>query len=304
METLDQLRLNFNQDSLLVLNVCLGFVMFGVALAIKLSDFKQIAHHPTSVIIGLVSQIFLLPLLTYLLILSIQPHPSIAMGMILVACCPGGNISNFMTLLAKGNAALSVSITAFSTVAALIVTPLSFTLWGALYSNSAQEVVNIRIDALEIFKTILLIVGIPLVLGMWVAAKFPTLTAKIIKPVKIISLVIFAGFIIGAFAANFEIFLHYIQYVVLVVFLHNSIAFAGGYYLGKVFSLPLADTKAIAIETGIQNSGLALILIFNFYDGMGGMALVAGWWGIWDIISGLIFAWILSAIPIRIKVKS
>lgn len=303
MEEVNQLRLHFDQDSVLLLNICLGIVMFGVALAIKFEDFRQILYYPKAILVGLASQILLLPALTFILILILQPQPSIAMGMILVASCPGGNISNFMSLLSKGNVALSVSITAFSTLAALIVTPLNFALWGTLYNSSTQEVLKLSIDPLEIFQTILWIVGIPLVAGMWVTAKFPDLTRKIITPIKIISLVIFAGFIIGAFAANFDIFLHYIHYVLLVVFLHNTIAFAGGFYLGKAFSLSIPDTKAIAIETGIQNSGLALILIFNFYEGLGGMALVAGWWGIWDIISGLVFAWVLSLVKERQKVK-
>jgi BASS family bile acid:Na+ symporter len=238
------------------------------------------------------------------LVLLINPWPSVALGMLLVAACPGGNVSNFMSLLAKGNAALSVSLTAFSTLAALVMTPFNFAFWGKLYASTNDHVASISLDPFAMFQAIVLVVGIPLLLGMWFATQYPAFTTKIKKSIKILSLVIFAGFIIGAFSANFDIFLNYIHLIILIVLVHNAVAFAGGYYLGKFFSLPLADTKAIAIETGIQNSALALLLIFDFFDGLGGMAIIAGWWGIWDIFSGLALAWLLSRVEIKAKVIS
>jgi len=304
MEQLDHIRLHFNQDSLLLLNICVGFVMFGVALELTLDDFKKLGGHPKSLIVGLVSQFFLLPALTFLLILLIDPWPSVALGMLLVAACPGGNISNFMSLLAKGNAALSVSLTAFSTLAALVMTPFNFAFWGKLYASTNDHLSTISLDPLAMFQTIVLVVGIPLLLGMWFATQYPGFTQNIRKPIKILSLLIFAGFIIGAFSANFDIFLNYIHFIILIVLVHNAVAFAGGYYFGKAFSLPLADTKAIAIETGIQNSALALVLIFDFFDGLGGMAITAGWWGIWDILSGLALASLLARMEVKEKVVS
>ncbi len=304
MEPLDQVRLHFNQESLLWLNICVGFVMFGVALELTLDDFKKLGARPKSFIVGLAAQFLLLPALTFLLILVINPWPSVALGMLLVAACPGGSVSNFMSLLAKGNVALSVSLTAFSTLAALVMTPFNFAFWGKLYASTNDHLVSINLDPFAMFQTIVLVIGIPLLLGMWFATQYPAFTKKVKKPVKILSLVIFAGFIIGAFSANFDIFLNYIHLIILIVLLHNAIAFAGGFYLGKAFSLPLADNKAIAIETGIQNSALALLLIFNFFDGLGGMAIIAGWWGIWDIFSGLALAWILARVGVKTKVVS
>jgi len=296
MEVLDEIQLNFNQDSLLLMNICMGLVMFGVALELSLQDFKIILKKPKGFIAGLISQFLLLPAVTFLLVLLIEPTSSVALGMILIACCSGGNISNMLTVMAGGNPALSVSLTAFATLAAVVATPANFTLWGNLYLSTGADLPRVSISFLDMLKTILLMVGLPLILGMWFREKFPKINEKIRRPIRLLSIVIFAAFVIGAFSANFQIFLDYIHFIILIVLLHNALAYGGGYGLGKIFKLSLADKKTITVETGIQNAGIALILIFNFFDGLGGMAIIAGWWGIWDIISGLTVAWGLSHI--------
>ncbi len=300
MEVLDQVQLHFNQQSLLLMNICMGFVMFGVALELKFSDFKKIYEYPRGIVAGLCSQFFVLPLITFLLVHLIKPIPSVALGMILVAACPGGNISNMLSLLARGNAALSVSLTAFSTLLAVILTPVNFSFWASMYLNTSSHLNAISVDLWEMVEAVTLLLGIPLIAGMWMAHRYPKITQKWNRVVRHLSVVIFAVFIIGAFAANLDIFVQYIHLIMFMVLAHNALAYAAGYGLGKAFRLSLADTKAIAIETGIQNSGLALVLIFSFFEGLGGMALMAGWWGIWDIISGLILALLLS----RVKEKS
>ena len=295
LETLDQIKLNFNQDSLLVLNICIGFIMFGVAMELTIGDFKRIATHPRPVIVGLLSQFALLPALTYLYVWLINPSSSVALGMILVAACPGGNISNFITLVAKGSAALSVTLTAFGTVLAIFMTPLNFSFWGNLYASSTQ-VENVSVDFLSMLQTVMLLLGVPLVLGMWVAYRFPAFTQKVKKWVRIVSLLMFAGFIVAALAANFNYFMQYIHLIIFLVFGHNAIAYLGGYLMGKLSNLSLPDTKSVTIETGIQNSGLGLAIVFEFFEGLGGMAYIAAWWGIWHILSGLALAWFLARI--------
>ncbi len=142
--------------------------------------------------------------------------------------------------------------------------------------------------------TLLTVVGVPLGVGIAVHHRFPELTRRIQRPIRWLSLIIFATFIGVALATNFNIFRAYIHWLLLIVLAHNALAYALGYGLSTVFRLPLTDRKAITLETGIQNSGLALVLIFNFFDGLGGMALLAGWWGIWDMISGLLLAVVLA----------
>lgn len=296
MEALDQVRLNFDEQNLLVMNLCIGFIMFGVALALRISDFRRIWEMPKGIFAGVLSQFILLPLITFFLVKLIDPISSVALGMILVAACPGGNLSNMLTLLARGDAALSVSLTALCTLLAVVMTPLNFSFWASLYLSNQQNMQAIDINFADMLRTLVLIMGIPMLAGMFLAHKFPALTNKWNKPIRTISIVIFLSFIAGAFASNFELFLKYIHLIILVVLAHNALAYTAGYLLGRSLRLPLAQTKAVAIETGIQNSGLALVIIFNFFDGLGGMAFIAGWWGIWDMISGLLLAFGLARV--------
>jgi len=290
----DSVRLNFAPEHLKLLNVLLGFVMFGVALTLKPFDFKRIYQNPKSSIVGFTSQFFLLPALTFLIVILLKPVPSVALGMFLVAACPGGNMSNFISMLAKGNAALSVSLTAYATIAAIVLTPLNFSLWAGLYPDTSNLLKEISISPWEMMETVLVLLGIPLFAGMWFAYQFPKITRKITKPIHFISILIFVSFLVVAFASNWNYFMQFIKWVVILVLIHNGIALISGYLWSSLWKLPKRDRRAISIETGIQNTGLGLVLIFKFFDGLGGMAVVAGWWGIWDLIAGLAIAYIWS----------
>jgi BASS family bile acid:Na+ symporter len=296
---MDEIKLNFSEDNLILMNILLGFIMFGVALNLKFDDFKRIAENPKPTIIGVISQFLLLPFLTFILILIAKPHVSISLGMILVAACPGGNISNFISQLSKANIALSVSLTAISTLLAAFMTPFNFTFWGNLIpgaNNYLRE--TIELNFLDMFLTIVQLILIPATIGIFTAKQFPNFADKIKKSVSRLSIIIFSLFVIISFTKNFDVFSTHIHKVIIFVFFHNLIALASGYYLAKFSKLPLADCKSISIETGIQNSGLALVIIFNFFEGEGLMALVAAWWAIWHIISGLSisFFWSKKAI--------
>jgi len=291
---IDTIQIHFSQEALWLLNLCLAIVMFGVALDISPSDFKRLWRSPKSSLLGVASQFIILPALTFGLILILQPKPSIALGMILVAACPGGNISNFMTHLSGGNTALSVSLTAFATVAAIFMTPFNLQFWGNLYPPTASILRTISINPLDIFKTIALILGLPLILGMWWRSYQPELAQKMAKWLKPLSILIFIGFVAIAFSLNYDIFKKVIHLVILIVLIHNAVALSSGYLLARIFSLPLADQKTLTIETGIQNSGLGLLLIFAFFEGLGGMTIIAAWWGIWHILSGLAISWYWS----------
>lgn len=295
---IDQVRLNFSPQSILTMNIVIGLMMLGVALELKLEDFKRIAVSPKAPAIGLGAQFILLPAFTFLLTLVIRPAPSMALGMILIAACPGGNLSNIMTYLARGNAAVSISMTAVSTAAAVVMTPLNLALWGSLNPATASILRRVSLSPFDVFTTIVLILGIPLTIGMLISGIFPSLAARIRKPFKIVSFVIFIGFVAVALSANWQVFLKVIGIVAFVVFLHNALALNLGYWSGRFLGLPRRDVRAVAIEVGIQNSALGLILIFDFFEGLGGMAIVAAWWGIWHIISGLTVAGFWSRRPV------
>ena len=289
-QELDQVKINFDVDGLFFLNLTLAIIMFGVALDIKLTDFLRIIKNPKSVLIGVLSQFVLLPAFTFLLVLLIKPIPSIALGMFMVASCPGGNISNFMTNYAKGNAALSVSLTAIATLFAIVMTPFNFQFWSGMYSPTSNLINSVSISPLEMVKVISLLLGIPLILGMLVSHYFPKLAKKTSPYFKIGSIIFFLLLIVLALSKNTEIFIKYIHYVLFIVIAHNILALLLSYNLARFARLSKRNKRTLAIETGIQNSGLGLLLIFTFFDGLGGMAILAAFWGIWHIVSGLTLA--------------
>jgi BASS family bile acid:Na+ symporter len=290
MAPIDQVQLHFNPQTLQFLNAVLGLVMFGVALDLQVEDFRVALRTPKALALGLFGHHVLFPAMTYVLVWILQPQPSIALGMILVSSCPAGHISNFLVHFSRGNTALSVSVSALSTLAALVMTPLNFAFWGNLSPVTSGLMKQVAMSPWEMLQVVVLLLGVPLVLGMGVAHRYPGFAARIRKPMKWLSLLVLVGFIVGALAANFQHFLAYIQFVVLVVFIHNLLALATGYGLSTALGLPERDRRAITFEMGIQNSGLGLILIFNFFNGLGGMAIVTAWWGIWHIVAGMTLA--------------
>lgn len=284
---IDDAVLNFSPGSLVLLNAILAIVMFSIAIDLKPADFRALAKAPKPLLTGLASQFLVLPVLTFLLVLVVRPQASIALGLILVAACPGGNISNFITYRAGGNAALSVSMTAFATVGAILLTPLNIAFWGSLYGPSRAILEETAIDPVQVAVTVGLMLVLPLILGVTLNARRPALTARLKTPLQWLSMAIFALFIVLALAANWAQFLAFAGGIAALVILHNALALAGGYGTATLARLSPFDRRAVTIETGIQNSGLGLVLIFGFFGGLGGMAVVAAFWGIWHAISGI-----------------
>jgi BASS family bile acid:Na+ symporter len=292
MDKLESININFDGGQIVLLNICLGFLMFGVALDLKISDFKYILTAPKSIIIGLISQWILLPILTLALVYIIQPNHSLALGMVLIAACPGGNVSNYAVHLAQANAALSIVLTMVSTLLCAISTPSIFALLQSFLPTDASHTQTFAVKFSDMIWSIGQLIVIPLILGFIFSEYLPAITTKIKNIVKKLSFLIFIGFVIAAVAGNLDNLRLYLYLVFFIVLIHNSLALFVGYFWSyKVMRLPKNDARTISIETGIQNSGLALILIFNFFDGNGGMALIAAWWSIWHLLSALGLAW-------------
>ncbi len=296
---LDNVHINFNSQALWLMNIALALVMFGIALEISVNDFKRLIQKPKPIFTGVFSQFLLLPAVTFLLVWLTEPIPSIALGMFMVAACPGGNISNFITHLAKGNSALSVSLTAVATLLAVFMTPFNLQFWGSMYGPTATILNDIAISPFEMVKLVSLLLAFPLVLGMWVNHSKPILAKKMAKILKLGSLIFFISLIFLALYNNREIFMDYVFYVFWIVIIHNLLAFTTGFSIAKLMGLAKKDVRSITIETGIQNSGLGLLLIFTFFDGLGGMALLAAFWGIWHLVSGLILSGFWGYKPIK-----
>lgn len=303
---LDPVKINFSAGGMAVINVVLAFVMYGVALGIRPSMLKEVFTKPKSVIIGACCQLILLPALTFLLVVLFNNWitPMVAMGMILVASCPGGNISNFITQLSKGNSELSVCLTAISTSLSPITTPGNFAIWGGLYvkylnTHAAGALQELHLDLWDVFTTVFILLGIPLVLGMLTSHYLPKVAQKMKKPMQVFSILFFIAMVVISFSNNLSLFLQYIWYVFFIVLIHNLLALSTGFSVASLFKLPRRDRRTLTIETGIQNSGLGLVLLFNpkiFPPELmnGGMLFITAWWGIWHIISGLTFAFIFN----------
>ncbi|MFZ4715573.1 MAG: bile acid:sodium symporter family protein [Bacteriovoracaceae bacterium] len=285
---IDQVRLNLNQESLGFLKIIIAFIMFGVSLDLKLSDFKSIFKNPRGLIAGLLSQFVLFPIFTYLLITFYEVRPSIALALIMIAACPGGSMSNLMTSMAKGNVALSVGLTSISTLLSTLTTPFFLLLIGEKVSSVKLLLTEIQVNRSEMLEGVFLILGIPLTLGMLCARYYPGFAHKFQSSMNKIAMVILVVFVVGALTANYQHFLSFFHVILIAVLLHHLLALASGIIASKAMRLSTADTKAVIIEVSIKNSGLGLALVFQFFGGLGGMAMGVAWWGIWQVLTGVI----------------
>jgi BASS family bile acid:Na+ symporter len=287
---LDDVRIAFDESSLTTLKIVFGAILFGIALDTKLDDFKLAARRPGTIAIGVVAQFLLLPAITFLLTLALDVRGSVALGMILVACCPPGNVSNILTHRAKGDVALSVSMTAVSNVLAIFLMPLNVAFWGSIHPTGKKLLEDISLDALDMLLEIGLVIGVPFAAGITIARLWPRFASragKIIGPLAFLALGVVI--VIGV-TNNWGVFVDFIGVVLLAVLLHDALALLLGYGIAKATRLPDRSTRAMTFEVGIRNAGLGLLLVFTYFDGLGGMALVAAWWGIWDIVAGLVVA--------------
>lgn len=301
-EELSEVRLDFSDEGLFMMNLALALVMFAVALGMKFSDFGELTKKPLAVLVGILSQWLLLPMLTLVLIYLLQPPRGIALGMILVACCPGGNVSNFFTLIAGGNVGLSVSLTGFSSLFAAVLTPLSFALWSGLLPET-EALSSFSLSFSDLILTLLLILALPLAVGAALKHYFPGAASYLAAPMLFAGIAILALFIGFAIWKNRLAFVDHLDKVVIIVALHNAAAFAGALGFSRMFRLSVRDSRTISIETGIQNSGLALVIIFGFFDGNGSMAVVAAWWGVWHLIAGGFLSYLfarMKSVPVQL----
>lgn len=288
METdvLDGVKLNWSDDTTLALNFAIAFIMFGVALGLTRQNFINLVKSPKPALTGIISQFVLLPFFTFLLVWIVNPMPGLALGMILVAACPGGNLSNFFSSIGKANVALSISLTVAASFLAVVFTPFNFEFWGGMLSNTSGLLKKVNISFFQMAQLVFFTIALPLIIGVIVQEKLPLITEKIKKPIKYISFLILIALTTLAFVGNYQLFLKYYHYIIFLVLIHNALALSVGFIFSRIMKLSKTDTRSITIETGIQNSALGLAIIFSFFDGQGGMALIAAWWGVWHIISG------------------
>lgn len=277
----------FDPGSLVALNAIVALMMFGVSLTLRVEDFTRVLRRPLAPVAGLVAQFVLLPAATCLGTWLLRVPAPYALGMILVAACPGGAFSNIMTWRARGNVALSVGMTAVSSVAATVLTPANFAFYGWLNPHTRAYLRAIEIPADGILGLVALVLGVPLLLGMLAGARWPALAARGERPLRALSLVVLLGFVALAFAQNVGLFVARFHTFFWLVVAQNAMALALGAGMARVLRLPEADRRAVALEVGIQNSGLGLVILFTFFPSASEMLLITAFWGVWHLVSGL-----------------
>jgi len=241
----------------IVLALSLIIIMFGMGLSLKIGDFKRVMTSPKAVVVGLFSQVIILPLVGYLIAVGLDLSPTIAIGIMLLAACPGGATSNMLTHLAKGDLALSVSLTAIASMMSIITIPIIVQFALANFSDQSQ---NITVDAITMIKQLFVIVIIPVSIGMLIKAKYEKFSDRMEKPVKIASAVIFILVIIGVIFSIRDVFMDYLGEAGLPSILLNITTMVIGFSLAVLFKLTKPQAISISIETGIQNGTLAITL--------------------------------------------
>ena len=283
---LDSLRIILDPIGQAGVALALMLVMFSVALGLRVDDFRFLVEKPLLFMGGVAAQVLVLPLVTFLLVLFLAPPASVALGMIVVACCPGGAVSNLMTYLSRGNVAVSVALTATSSMLAALLTPASILFWSHSYAPTAKLLQTLDVSPLVFLAQTTLLLALPLILGMTVAAKAPDVAARIRRRATFIGVSTLAGVIIYGIVYFIDILIPVLSVIGIVVLLHNAMAFGTGALVGFALSRRSATRRALTFEIGIQNSGLALVILLSQLKGLGGAAAVATLWGIWHLIAG------------------
>jgi BASS family bile acid:Na+ symporter len=273
-----------------ILNLTLAIMILGLVLDIKPRDFLAVFKNPKAPAIGLAAQFLLLPAFTCGLTLLLDLPAGIELGMILVAACPGGALSNFITHMSGGNTALSISITAISSVIAVVMLPINFMFWASINPVANELLLNINVSGVDIIQSLLVVLAAPLVLGFAIQNFYPNIAKRMHSILKYFGLVALILFILIAVIANFEHFIVQFWILFVAVLAHNILAMGTGYAASSIGGLPIADKKAITLEVGMQNSSLAIAIVFSQFNGEYGMALISAFWGTWHIVSGLTFA--------------
>ena len=268
-----------------LINPLLGVIMFGMGLTLKGEDFKVVFSRPKDVLVGCLAQFTVMPLLAFALTRIFKLEEALAIGVILVGCCPGGTASNVITFLAKGDLALSVGMTATSTILAPVLTPL-------LVWLLAGETVDV--DVVGMLLSILWVVILPIVLGLVVKRIWPRTTERATGYLPALSTLAICVIVLIVIAANAHKLLAGGWIILLVVVLHNVCGLAAGYLIGLLLHLSPAKRRAVSVEVGMQNSGLASSLATLHFAAYPLATIPGALFSVWHNISGAIVARIYS----------
>lgn len=299
MNEIDQAQFAFNEKAALVVAIMVAFLVFAVSLDLTWDHFRRIGKNPKATIVGLIGQILLLPAVAWAVGRYMVDIPSVAMGLLLVACCPSGALSNYLTSVAKGDLALSVTISALSTILAVPLTPLIFAFWASQNPAIKELLHTVKIDPKQVVIGLTIMLALPVIAGMLIRAKRPALADKMRVWVRRGAILIFAVVVAMVFGSNMKILTKFAAAALLPV----VIAFAGSMLLGWVVAwaarVNAPDRRAITLEIGLQNVAMALGLSIAFFPGLTGAAVTCAMWGVVHVVGGLALAGAWSRVPLE-----
>jgi BASS family bile acid:Na+ symporter len=291
--TLDELKIVLDPIGQIGIAIALMLIMFSISLNLRAKDFAFLLQRRTLFVAGVAAQTIALPVVTYILVVILQPPPSIALGMFVVACCPGGAVSNLLTYLSGGNVAYSVSLTATSSALAALLTPTLIVFWSRLYEPTANLLQSIAFDPLAFLGQTTVLLAVPLAVGMTIAARAPDLAQRLQKKIALAGTLILAAAIVYGTIKFFGLLRPALPMLIVITMLHNAAAFAIGAGTGLLMRADVATRRALTFEVGIQNSGLAIVILLGQFDGLGGAAAIAAVWGVWHLIAGGVLVGVL-----------
>jgi BASS family bile acid:Na+ symporter len=292
---LDELRIVLDPVGQTALAIALMLLMFSIALSLQPQHFTALVQRRKELVGGVIAQVIVLPLVTYCLVLLIRPPPSIALGMFVVASCPGGVVSNYFTHLARGNVAYSVSLTATSSAFAAVLTPFLIVVTSQAYQPTATLLQSIEFRPLAFLLQTSILLVLPLVVGMLIAARSPGFAAVLQQRVaRIGALALMLAIVYGS-AKFLPLLLPAMPMLIAITAVHNSAALLTGALTGKVLQADRPIRRALVFELGIQNSGLAIVILLAQFQGLGGAAAVAAVWSLWHLVAGSVLVLLMRA---------
>jgi BASS family bile acid:Na+ symporter len=298
MEAIDQATFNFNPQIGLAVAVMVGFLVFAVALDLTWDQFRRVLRKPKAPGIGLLAQYLILPAVAFGIGLLMAGTPSIALGLLLVACCPAGALSNYLTGVAHGSVATSVSMTAISTLTSVAVTPLLFAFWASLNPATRAVLQQIDIDPKRVILVLVIMLIAPITAGMFIRARHPGIADKIRSWVRRIAGIVFAVVVAILLLGNIKVLGTFAKAALPPVLITFAVAVALGWGLARVSGLTAAQRRAVTLEVAFQNVALAIGLAVTFFPALAGVAITSILWGVVHLTIGFAIAAMWMRMPI------
>ncbi len=290
MEEIDLAQFNFDPRIGMVVAVMVGFLVFAVALDLTWEQFRRVLKNPRAPGIGLIAQYAILPAVAFGIGLKLAGTPSIALGLLLVTCCPGGALSNYLTGVARGNVATSVSMTAISTLFSIILTPLLFAFWASRNPDTAAILQQITIDPPRVVMVLSIMLIIPVTVGMFIRARRPSTADSIRRSSRRIAGGVFAVVVAILILGNINVLGDFARDALPPVLVTFVIAVALGWGLARVSGLLAPDRRAVTLEVAFQNVALAIGMAVAFFPSLAGVAITAILWGVVHLSLGFVLA--------------